>query len=232
MHLQLYYTTLFTSLMQLSEVWAQLHQSVLKPSVCAACNMDTMYVQINYVVQWFKFTVTPSPTVTHSPVMMGGVNVAAAVAIPVVLVLLLLLLLVIGVVASVIAVYKICIPKWHQEVLEKSQDHYNFMQFCMQFWNLLATVLWFAFEYAFILTHTDRKIVCLVLSKKTEINHWTFKFTFFPHDFLDVRIQFYLYHCYNNAYMILYRKQYSSSKKMANYYRLNLSKQLNWKNLT
>ena len=41
-------------------------------------------------------TVTPSPTVTHSPVMMGGVNVAAAVAIPVMF--LLLLLLVIGVV--------------------------------------------------------------------------------------------------------------------------------------
>ena len=33
---------------------------------------------------------TPSPTVTQSPVMVGGVNVAAAVAIPVVLVLLLI----------------------------------------------------------------------------------------------------------------------------------------------
>ena len=54
-----------------------------------------MYLQINYVAQWL---VTPSPTVTHSPVMMGGVNVAAAVAIPVVLVL---LLLVIGVVVGV-----------------------------------------------------------------------------------------------------------------------------------
>ena len=90
-----------------------------------------MYHQINYAAQWFD-TVTPSPTVTHSPGMMGGVNVAAAVAIPVVLVLL-LLLLVIGVVASVIAVYKICIPKWHewehnhdQEVLEKSQLYISF----------------------------------------------------------------------------------------------------------
>ena len=42
---------------------------------------------------------TPSSTITHSPGMMGGVNVAAAVAIPVVLVL--LLLLVIGVVVMV-----------------------------------------------------------------------------------------------------------------------------------
>ena len=41
-----------------------------------------------------------TPTVTHSPEMMGGVNVAAAVAIPVVL----LLLLVIGVVVVVGAV--------------------------------------------------------------------------------------------------------------------------------
>ena len=49
-------------------------------------------------------TVSPSPTVTQSPVMMGGVNVAAAVAIPVVLVLLLLLLL-IGVV-GVVGYYK------------------------------------------------------------------------------------------------------------------------------
>ena len=75
-------------------------------------------------------TVTPSPTVTHSPVMVEGVNVVAAVAITVVLVLLLLLLLVIGVVASVIAVYKICIPKWRQEILEKSQDHYNYAIAC------------------------------------------------------------------------------------------------------
>ena len=43
---------------------------------------------------------TPSPTVTQSPVMVGGVNVAAAVAVPVVLVL---LLLVVGV-AVVVAV--------------------------------------------------------------------------------------------------------------------------------
>ena len=49
-------------------------------------------------------TVSPSPTVTHSPVMMRGVNVAAAVAIPVVL---LLLLLVIGVV-GVVGYYKCC----------------------------------------------------------------------------------------------------------------------------
>ena len=41
---------------------------------------------------------TPSPTVTQSPVMMGGINVGIAVAIPVVLVL---LLLVIGVVVVV-----------------------------------------------------------------------------------------------------------------------------------
>ena len=147
--------------------------------------MDTMYLQINYVAQWFKFTVTPSPTVTQSPVMMGGVNVAAAVAIPVVLVLLLLLLLVIGVVASVIAVYKICIPKWRQEVLEKSQDHYNLCN-CMQ--PTFETFSDLLLNYTFILTHIDRKLVCLVLSKKTKINHWTFKFTFFPHDFLDVRI--------------------------------------------
>ena len=43
-----------------------------------------------------KHTVTPSPTVTQSPTMMGGVN-AAAVAIPVVLVLLLLLLLLLAI---------------------------------------------------------------------------------------------------------------------------------------
>ena len=47
-------------------------------------------------------TVTPSPLVTHSPVMMGGVNVTAAVAIPVVLVL---LLLVIGVVVVSVGYY-------------------------------------------------------------------------------------------------------------------------------
>ena len=45
---------------------------------------------------------TPSPTVTHSPTMMGGVNVAA-IAIPVVLVL--LLLLVIGVVMVGVGYY-------------------------------------------------------------------------------------------------------------------------------
>ena len=49
----------------------------------------------------FDSTVTPSPTVTQSPVMMGGVNIAAAVAIPVVLVLLLLL---IGVVMGVVII--------------------------------------------------------------------------------------------------------------------------------
>ena len=49
--------------------------------------------------------VTPSPTVTQSPVMMGGVN-AAAVAIPVVLGLL-LLLLVIAVVVGV-GYYYLC----------------------------------------------------------------------------------------------------------------------------
>ena len=48
--------------------------------------------------------VTPSPTVTQSPVMMGGFNVAAAVA--VVLVLLLLLLLVIGVVVGAVIYLK------------------------------------------------------------------------------------------------------------------------------
>ena len=49
-------------------------------------------------------TVTPSSTVTHqSPVMMGGINVAAAVAIPVVLVLL-LLVQVVGVVVVVVVV--------------------------------------------------------------------------------------------------------------------------------
>ena len=50
---------------------------------------------------WFPSTVatvTPSPTVTHSPVMMGGVNVAAAVAV----VLVLLLLLVVGVTVVVV----------------------------------------------------------------------------------------------------------------------------------
>ena len=51
-------------------------------------------------------TVSPSPTVTQSPAMMRGVNVAAAVAIPVVLVLL-LLLLVIGVV-GVVGYYMFC----------------------------------------------------------------------------------------------------------------------------
>ena len=50
-------------------------------------------------------TVTPSPTVTQSPVMMGGVNIAAAVAIPVVLVLL-LLLLVVGVVVGAVLYLK------------------------------------------------------------------------------------------------------------------------------
>ena len=49
--------------------------------------------------------VSPNPTVTHSPVMMRGVNVAAAVAIPVVLVL---LLLVIGVVVVGVSYYKFC----------------------------------------------------------------------------------------------------------------------------
>ena len=56
-----------------------------------------------------------------SPVMVGGVNVAAAVAIPVVLVL--LLLLVIGVVVGVVAVYTF--PKWvaknDRKLLEESQ---------------------------------------------------------------------------------------------------------------
>ena len=52
-------------------------------------------------------TVTPSPTVTQSPVMMGGVNIAAAVAIPVVLVIiLLLLLLVVGVVVGAVLYLK------------------------------------------------------------------------------------------------------------------------------
>ena len=51
--------------------------------------------------------VTLSPTVTHSPVMVGGVNVAAAVAITVVLVLL-LLLLVIGVVVVGVGYYHVC----------------------------------------------------------------------------------------------------------------------------
>ena len=51
---------------------------------------------------------TPSPTVTHSPVMMGGVNVAAAAAIPVVL----LLLLVIGVMVAVVSMsYYLCYHK-------------------------------------------------------------------------------------------------------------------------
>ena len=52
-------------------------------------------------------TLTPSPTVTQSPVMMGGINVAAAVAIPVVLVL----LLVIGVVVVVVDVNYLCYHK-------------------------------------------------------------------------------------------------------------------------
>ena len=53
-------------------------------------------------------TVTPSPLVTHSPVMMGGVNLAAAVAIPVVLVL----LLVIGVVVMGVGTgYYLCYHK-------------------------------------------------------------------------------------------------------------------------
>ena len=54
---------------------------------------------INWDIFLLKHAVSPSPTVTQSPVMMGGVNVTAAVAIPVVLVL--LLLLVIGVVVGV-----------------------------------------------------------------------------------------------------------------------------------
>ena len=53
-------------------------------------------------------TFTPSPTVTHSPVMMAGVNVAAAVAIPV---LLLLLLLVIGVAVVAGVSYYLCYHK-------------------------------------------------------------------------------------------------------------------------
>ena len=48
----------------------------------------------------FNLTVTPSLIVTHSPGMMGGVNVAAVVAIPVVLIL--LLVLVIGVVMGLL----------------------------------------------------------------------------------------------------------------------------------
>ena len=47
-------------------------------------------------------TLIPSPTVTQSPVMMGGDNVAAAVAIPVVLIL---LLMVIGVVVVGVGYY-------------------------------------------------------------------------------------------------------------------------------
>ena len=48
---------------------------------------------------------TPSPTVTRSPEMMGGLNIAAAVAIPVVLLLLLLLLVIGVVVGTVLHVY-------------------------------------------------------------------------------------------------------------------------------
>ena len=50
----------------------------------------------------FKHADSLSPMVTQSPVMMGGVNVAAAVAIPVVLVLLLVLI------GAVVGLYLYC----------------------------------------------------------------------------------------------------------------------------
>ena len=50
-------------------------------------------------------TVIASPTVTHSPVMVGGVNVAAAVAIPVVLVLLVVCVVVVGTVTVYVPVF-------------------------------------------------------------------------------------------------------------------------------
>ena len=62
----------------------------------------TVYIQMNH----FDLTlaaVTPSPTVTHTPVVMEGFNIAAAVSIPFVL----LLLLVIGVVV-VVGYYLYC----------------------------------------------------------------------------------------------------------------------------
>ena len=49
-----------------------------------------LYVMVpynHYHILTVVSTAISSPTVTHSPVMMGGVNVAAAVAIPVVLIL-------------------------------------------------------------------------------------------------------------------------------------------------
>ena len=52
-------------------------------------------------------TVTPSPTVTHSPGMMeGGVNVAAVVAIPVVLVLVMSVVVVVVVCAGFYLYYR------------------------------------------------------------------------------------------------------------------------------
>lgn len=40
-----------------------------------------------------SLTVNPSPTATRSPVMEGGVNIAAAVAIPIVIILLILIVI-------------------------------------------------------------------------------------------------------------------------------------------
>ena len=80
-----------------------------------------MVITIHMVVS----AVTPSPTVIHSPVMMGGVNVAAAVAIPVVLVL--LLLLVIGVVVGVVGYYK-NYPKGLELIVRFLQKFPNFFK--------------------------------------------------------------------------------------------------------
>ena len=49
---------------------------------------------------WLSPTVTPwlSPSVTHSPVMMGGVNTAAAVAVPVVILMFLVVVVMLAMV--------------------------------------------------------------------------------------------------------------------------------------
>ena len=121
-------------------------------------------------------SVNPSSTVivTHSPVMEGGVNVAAAAAIPIIIILLIL----IAIMVIVLVARHIQKKKYTDieliEYLENNISGSNNETTCCNLYTSLSISI------------GNGKFICKVFYYRLKQNHWKINYTFFPKEHLEV----------------------------------------------